>query len=171
MVVGTKSLSLKIVYNPRPEIVGIFPTFSIYKRFGDRIHTGRQMRKLPAPAFIWYNESDSRKPIGHTARKVQILNFQYTPELLKYMKEKNKRHIAVEVAKADHSDFDVTELYYRFVSDRMLEDLKNRRYRIHETEVGFVALPPYVLHYSETVTFGLKKTLFIHSITCEGIKL
>ena len=28
------------------------------------------------------------------------MNFQYTPELLKYKKEKNKRHIAVEVAKA-----------------------------------------------------------------------
>ena len=97
--------------------------------------------------------------------------FQYTPELLAYMKEKNRRHIAVEVAKADHSDFDVTEIYYRFVSDRMLADLEKRRYRIVETGMGKVALPPYVLHYSDTVTFGLKKILFIHSITCEGIKL
>ena len=97
--------------------------------------------------------------------------FQYTPELLSYMKAKNKRHIAVEVAKADHSDFDVTELYYRFVTDRMLEDLEARRYRIHETDTGKVALPPYILQYSDTVTFGLKKVMFFHSITCEGISL
>ena len=87
------------------------------------------------------------------------------------MAEKNKRHIAVEVASTDHSDIEITEIYLRFVTDKMLEQLEKKRYRIFETEVGKVALPPYTLHYSDTVTFGLKKILFFHSLTYDGVRI
>ena len=118
-----------------------------------------------------YLSQQQSLPRTHRVKRTRSVNFQYTPELLSYMKGKNKRNIAVEVASSDHSDFEVTEIYLRFVSDRMLEELERRRYRIYETDIGKVALPPYVLHYSDTVTFGLKKVLLFHALTYEGIRL
>lgn len=99
------------------------------------------------------------------------MEFRYTPQLLEHMRKKGKRHIAVEVASADHSDFDVTELYYRIIDDRTVEFLKKKRYRAVETDVGYVLLPPYHLEYAKTVTFGLKKVLFFHTVTTEDIRL
>ena len=100
------------------------------------------------------------------------MEFRYTPELLEYMHNKNKKHIAVEVATSDHSDFDVTELYFRFVKESQIPYLRDKkRYVVKETSAGFVLLPPYRLHYDNIITFGLKKFLIFHSITQTGISL
>ncbi len=99
------------------------------------------------------------------------MEFFYTPQLLEYMRRKGKRHISVEVATADHSDFDVAELYYRLIDDKTVEFLKKKRYRAVRTEHGLVMLPPYHLEYDETVTFRLKKVLFFTSVTTDGIRL
>ena len=100
------------------------------------------------------------------------MEFRYTPELISYMDNKGKKHIAVEVASSDHSDFEVTELYYRFISEDHAFYLRDKkRYVLKETDVGFVLLPPYRLHYEDIVTFGLKKFLIFHSITQTGISL
>ncbi|MCR5652048.1 MAG: hypothetical protein K6F86_12820 [Lachnospiraceae bacterium] len=100
------------------------------------------------------------------------MEFRYTPELLEYMQRKGKKHIAVEVASSDHSDFEVTELYFRFVSEKYAYYLRDsKRYVLKETSVGFILLPPYRLHYEDTVTFGLKKFLIFNSITQTGISL
>lgn len=99
------------------------------------------------------------------------MEFFYTPQLLEYMRRKGKRHISVEVATADHSDFDVAELYYRLIDDKTVEFLKKKRYRAVGTEHGLVMLPPYHLEYDEAVTFRLKKVLFFTSVTTDGIRL
>ena len=99
------------------------------------------------------------------------MRFTYTPELLDYMRKKGKRHISVEVATADHSDFDVSELYYRLIDEKTIAFLKKKRYRACETDEGVVMLPPYHLEYDEEVLFRLKKILFFHSITTDGIRL
>ena len=99
------------------------------------------------------------------------MKFLYTPELMEYMRKKGKRNLSVEVASADHSDFDVTELYFRIIDDRTAEFLKKKRYRAVGTQMGYVMLPPYHLHYDEEVTFRLKKMLFFHSVTTDGIRL
>ncbi|MBO6112765.1 MAG: hypothetical protein J6P45_06930 [Lachnospiraceae bacterium] len=100
------------------------------------------------------------------------MEFKYTPELLEYMKRKGKKNISVEVASSDHSDFEVTELFYRFVKDDFAVYLRDKkRYTMKETEVGFVMLPPYRLHYDPVVTFDLKKTWIFHSIIQNGIRL
>ena len=99
------------------------------------------------------------------------MKFSYTPDLLEYMHRKGKRHISVEVATADHSDFDVAELYYRIIDDRTVEFLKKKRYRAVETEHGLVMLPPYHLEYDEIVTFRLRKVLLFHTVTTDGIRL
>ena len=99
------------------------------------------------------------------------MKFSYTPDLLEYMHRKGKRHISVEVATADHSDFDVAELYYRIIDDRTVEFLKKKRYRAVETVHGLVMLPPYHLEYDENVTFRLKKVLLFHTVTTDGIRL
>lgn len=99
------------------------------------------------------------------------MKFSYTPELLEYMRRKGKKHISVEVATADHSDFDVAELYYRIIDDRTVEFLKKKRYRAVETEHGLVMLPPYHLEYDENVTFRLRKVLLFHTVTTDGIRL
>ncbi len=99
------------------------------------------------------------------------MTFHYTSDLLAYMAEKGRSDIAVEVAATNHSDIDVTEIYIRLVSRKMLQELRKKNYRIIETSVGKVALPPYRLHYDETVTFGLKRFLFLRSLTYDGIRL
>ncbi len=100
------------------------------------------------------------------------MEFTYTPRLLEYMKEKGKKHISVEVATSDHSDFEVTELYYRFVKEDYAIYLRDKkRYVMKETDVGYIMLPPYRLHYEEFITFDLKKFLIFHSITQTGITL
>ena len=100
------------------------------------------------------------------------MEFYYTEELLEYMRKKGKKNISVEVASSDRSDFEVTELYYRFVKDDFALYLRDKqRYVLKETEVGYVLLPPYRLHYEEKVTFGLKRFWIFRSLTAEGIRL
>ncbi len=97
----------------------------------------------------------------------------YEPALLEYMKEKGKRNIAIEVISADHSDFDVTELYVHFMTDSRVDYFKtSKRFRSIATGIGEVLLPPYRLEYDETLTFGLVKGLFgIKKITYQGVRL
>lgn len=100
------------------------------------------------------------------------MEFYYTEDLLEFMKKKGRKNIAVEVASSDRSDFEVTELYCRFVKDDYALYLRDRqRYVLKETEVGYVLLPPYRLHYEEKVTFGLKSFWIFHSITITGVEL
>ena len=87
------------------------------------------------------------------------------------MRKKGRRNLSVEVASTNHSDLDVTELYYRVIDDRTAEYLKKKRYRAVGTETGLVMLPPYRLQYDETVTFRLKKVLFFYVVTADGISL
>ncbi len=99
------------------------------------------------------------------------MEFRYQPALLEYMAEKDRNDLAVEVAATNHSDIDVTEIYVRLVSRKMLQELRKKNYRIIETSIGKVALPPYRLHYSPTVTFGLKRRFLFTTITYDGIRL
>ena len=99
------------------------------------------------------------------------MEIRYTTELLEYMAEKGRNDIAVEVAATNHSDIEVTEIYVRLVSRKMLQQLRRKNYRIVETSIGKVALPPYRLHYSDVVTFGLKRHWLFRTITYDGIRL
>ena len=49
------------------------------------------------------------------------MEFRYTTELLEYMAEKGRNDIAVEVAATNHSDIEVTEIYVRLVSRKVLQ--------------------------------------------------
>lgn len=96
----------------------------------------------------------------------------YTPELLAVMEKKRVRNISLEVASSNASDFEVTELYLRFVSDRTAAYLtEKKRYRRIETEVGLFLLPPYRLHYEDELTLGYEKRFLFRHITCQGVKL
>ncbi|MBQ1492091.1 MAG: hypothetical protein IIZ39_09025 [Blautia sp.] len=99
------------------------------------------------------------------------LIIHYTPELLTVMRAKNKKNIALEVASSNASDFEVTELYLRFVSDRMVKELIKKRYRALETSEGLFLLPPYRLEYDSELTLGYEKGLLFHHITCQGVRL
>lgn len=96
----------------------------------------------------------------------------YTPELLAYMKRRRKMNISVEVASSDHSDFEITELYLRLVSDDFAAYLtEKKRYRSVRTDQGQILFPPYRLFCDEKVTFSLKKIWVFHSLRQEGIRL
>ena len=58
------------------------------------------------------------------------MEFRYQPALLEYMAEKGRSDIAVEVAATNHSDIDVTEIYVRLISRKMLQELRKKNYRI-----------------------------------------
>ena len=99
------------------------------------------------------------------------MKFEYTEELRRYMREKHKRIIVVEVVQSD-GDFEITELHLHFTDEKQAA-LFQKRKNFHRvpTEMGEVLLPNYRLEYADTVTFGLKKVLFWHLLTQTGIKL
>ena len=100
------------------------------------------------------------------------MEFHFEPELRAYMKEKGLRTILVEMVEINNSDLDVSELNIRFPNARIREQfITKKNYRFFETEVGEVLLPRFPLQMDEVITFGLKKVLFFHKITCKGIKL
>ena len=102
-----------------------------------------------------------------------------SPALAEYMRQKKKNNLVVEVASSNTSDFEVTELYLRLVSDAHAQYLKEKkRYRGRplspENEPGTVwevLLPPYHLHIEETVRFDCRKYWIFHRLTMEGIRL
>ena len=92
--------------------------------------------------------------------------------LEEYMAGSGRKNIAVEVAKADHSDFDVTELYVRLVDDRTADYLERKRgYRSLKTSSGRLLLPSYRLEFDRDVSFDVKKFWIFHKVTMEGIRL
>ena len=100
------------------------------------------------------------------------MEIAYRPELVSYMKTHGKKNIVVDVATSNTSDVEITELFFRFVSDRHAGYLKGKKsFRSVSTEHGEVLFPKYRLVYDDVVVFGLRKRLWFHSITCEGIKV
>ena len=89
------------------------------------------------------------------------------------MKRRNKNVISVEVATSDHSDFEVTEIYLRYVRDAFADYLVNeKRYtRVRAGERGDVLLPPYRLEYAPEVTICFKKVWLFKKLHAEGIDL
>ena len=99
------------------------------------------------------------------------MEFVYDDALREYMTQKGKRHIVVEVVSSNYSDFEVTELYPHIISEKVAEAFKRKRFVVRETDMGEVLLPPYRLHYADTVRFSLRSFLGIKSIRQEGIEL
>ena len=99
--------------------------------------------------------------------------FHVTPALEAYLKNRKRHIISIEVASSDHSDFDVTEIFLRLVTDDFasyLIDKKNYRQRLSEEGVP-ILLPSYHLEYDDIVTFDVRKWLFFNKVTYSGIKL
>lgn len=99
------------------------------------------------------------------------MQFVYDDALREYMLAKGKRHLVVEVVSSDHSDFEITELYPHLVSEKKAAEFKRKRFVVFETDMGEVLLPPYRLHYADTLRFSLRSFLGIKSVRQEGIEL
>jgi hypothetical protein len=98
------------------------------------------------------------------------MNFVCDPELVKYMKEKGKNTIALEVVTSDYSDFEISELYVHLVDEKQSQYfIKKKRYIPVQTEFGEVLLPPFRLDCEDTVRFNLKKRWIFKSISYTGI--
>lgn len=100
------------------------------------------------------------------------MTIRYTPELLEFMQKKNNHTILVELVEINNSDLEVIDLHIYLPHKNQREKfLKEKRYRLINTEVGEVLLPPYPLQIDEEVTFGLKKFWVFTSLRCTGIKI
>ncbi|MGI6107343.1 MAG: hypothetical protein ACOX8B_05350 [Lachnospiraceae bacterium] len=98
------------------------------------------------------------------------MTIEYSPELVRYMKEKRKQNILVEVAASNNSEFQVQELVLRFLDDKHARYfLEKRRFGSLDAPYGKLLLPPYHLVYQPVLRFSLKKILFFPSIRQEGI--
>ncbi len=96
-----------------------------------------------------------------------------TPALQAYLKDKKKPVISVEVATSDRSDFDVTELFIRLVSEDFADYLiRKKNCRAVKSEDGHtVLLPNYRLEYETNVVFDIRKLWIFSKIVYTGIKL
>ena len=56
-----------------------------------------------------------------------------------------------------------------FVAPEKLQLLKDSRYEMFETDLGYVFIKPDLAVHKETVTLGLKKILFVTDITVDGV--
>ena len=100
------------------------------------------------------------------------MQFIISPELEEYMKKKRKTAISVEIASADHSDFEIAEMYLRLVDDETVRFLvEKKRGRVREASYGKVVLPAYRLHYDEVITFHLKRIWLFHKLIVDGIRM
>lgn len=97
------------------------------------------------------------------------MKFVYKPALQEHMRAKGKNIIVVETVMINHSEIEIMELHVHLIDERQADHFKKQRYVSKETKLGQVLLPPYRLQYDETVTFGLKKFLFIKMVTYQGI--
>lgn len=94
------------------------------------------------------------------------------PELQAYLKGKKQHNIVVDVATANTSDIEISEIFLRTVTDSNAAYLKEKKkFRGYPVSCGEVLLPNYRLEISDTVVFRLKKVLFFHRIEQEGIRL
>ena len=100
------------------------------------------------------------------------MTIRYTPELIGHMNKKNNHTILVELVEINNSDLEVIDLHVYLPHKNQREKfLKEKKYRIVNTEGGEVLLPPYPLQIDEEVTFGLKKFWVFTSLRCTGIKI
>ena len=101
------------------------------------------------------------------------MRFLCTKAMSDYMSGRKRHTICVEVAKSDHSDFEVTELYLRLITDDFAEYLKEKKhYREFPLEPeGRVLLPPYRLRIDDCVIFDRRKRWIFPYFHMEGIHL
>ena len=97
----------------------------------------------------------------------------YDTALTEYMKSHRKENILVEIASSNTSDFDVTELYLRFIPDKHADRLlaAGKGYRSETAPVGRLIIPPYHMHIADEVKISLRSFLFIYWLKQEGFKL
>ena len=101
-------------------------------------------------------------------RDIQIV---IEPELLKFMKEKGKNNIVVQVAQADHSEIEIAEVFVQLMNDRRADELLQKRYSAKTAEGGVrVLFPPYHLIYEDTITFAMKRVGPFRKLTWKGIR-
>ena len=101
------------------------------------------------------------------------MTFTVEQELLEFLEKRKNKVLAVEIAGSSGSDFEVSELHIRTVSEKQAERMirLNGCHPRETTEGIKVLLPNYRLEYADTITFGLKKILCFHVVTCRGITL
>lgn len=100
------------------------------------------------------------------------MEFVIDDAVLEDMAKKKRRGISVEVATSENSDFEVTEIYLRYVRDEFADYLvEKKNYRRFQAGTVFVLLPPYRMHYDPVVRIHFEKHWIFRRLAVTGIQL
>jgi len=101
------------------------------------------------------------------------MKIEYDDALRGYMQKHNKSNILVDIASTDNCDFDVTELYLRFISQKHADRIlgSGKGFKAYDAPVGQIIFPQYKLNISDTIRVSLKSFLFIKWLKQDGVKL
>jgi len=100
------------------------------------------------------------------------LRVVYEQELSDKLSAARRRNAVVELATANTSDIEISEVFLRFVTDKAAEELVNKkRYRRVEAPVGSLLIAPYPFEIEDTVTIGYSRWWKFRRLKLEGIKI
>lgn len=96
----------------------------------------------------------------------------YSDELIRYMKEKNKKIILVELVEINTSDVEIAELHVQFADEsRKKFFLEKKRYFSQAAPFGEILFPPFPLELEDEIRFDIKKMLWFHTIRYKGMRV
>ena len=101
-----------------------------------------------------------------------LMEFRFSEDLKAHMIKKRKLFFVIDVATANCSDIEVSEIFFRLADASHADYLvKKKRFRPVPCGEFTVLLPAFRLEYAPVVTLDLRRVWLFQKLSAEGIRL